>query len=146
MTAARVSGNESSGVVSGRDLRIGTRYDLGTHRMTETEIVAFATAWDPQAFHIDAEAAKSRHFGGIVASGLHTIGVYQRLATLAHLDRWGVIAGRGLRDLQFPRPVCPGTSSRAGSSSTQSSPPEPPATSSLSPVPSSTRTVTWSSR
>ncbi|PBC56032.1 dehydratase [Rhodococcus sp. ACPA1] len=63
---------------------------------------------DPQDFHIDAEAAEARHFGGIVASGLHTIGVYQRLAALCHLNRWKVIAGRGIRDLHFPRPVRPG--------------------------------------
>lgn len=36
------------------------------------------------------------------------IGVYQRLAALCHLNRWKVIAGRGIRDLHFPRPVRPG--------------------------------------
>ncbi|RZK95370.1 MAG: dehydratase [Rhodococcus sp. (in: high G+C Gram-positive bacteria)] len=101
-------GDDARGVVFGRDLHVGTRYDLGSHLVTEAEIVEFAVQWDPQDFHVDAEAAEARHFGGIVASGLHTIGVYQRLAALCHLNRWKVIAGRGIRDLHFPWPVRPG--------------------------------------
>ena len=40
--------------------------------MSEEEIVRFATAYDPQWFHTDAQAASAKsRFGGLIASGWH---------------------------------------------------------------------------
>ena len=90
------------------DLEIGVRYDAGSHAMTEAEIVEFAEAWDPQFFHTDPDAAADSYFGGLIASGIHTLAVFQRLAAAAHFSRWNVIAGRRLNELNFLRPVRPG--------------------------------------
>lgn len=89
------------------DLRVGDRYQLGRHTVTEEELVAFASAWDPQPFHIDEEAAEQGQFGGLIASGLHTLAVYQRLAVASTGGRWNVIAGRKIREATFVRPVRP---------------------------------------
>lgn len=55
------------------DIESGTSWDLGRHTFTEDEIIAFAQKYDPQYFHIDPEAAKEGPFGGLVASGWHTV-------------------------------------------------------------------------
>ncbi|MFW0783352.1 MaoC/PaaZ C-terminal domain-containing protein [Gordonia sp. CPCC 206044] len=98
----------ATGVVHGDDLVVGLEYHLGSHTISEDELVDFATEWDPQSFHIDADAAAGGAFGGLIASGIHTIAVYQRLSVHAQFDRWAVIAGRRLTDVRFLSPVRPG--------------------------------------
>ena len=53
-------------------------FDLGAHTFSESEIIAFAKAYDPQYFHVDPALAVHSHFGGIVASGWHTAAVGHR--------------------------------------------------------------------
>jgi acyl dehydratase len=62
------------------DLRIGERNEIGSHTFTAEEIKAFAARFDPQPFHLDEEAAKRSHFGGLVASGWHSAAMWMRLA------------------------------------------------------------------
>lgn len=50
----------------------GTRLELGTVTFTEEDIIRFAEKFDPQPFHVDAEAAKAYVFGALCASGWHT--------------------------------------------------------------------------
>lgn len=89
-------------------LRVGQSFELGSHLVTVDEMLDFASMWDPQWFHIDTEAADRGPFRGLIASGLHTISIFQKLAVAAVLDDWNVIAGRSLRDVRFLRPVRPG--------------------------------------
>jgi MaoC like domain len=51
------------------DLRVGQRFISGTHLISDEAIMAFAKQFDPQPFHLDAEAAKATLFEGLVASG-----------------------------------------------------------------------------
>ncbi|MYR06951.1 dehydratase [Gordonia sp. SID5947] len=97
-----------SGLTYADDLQIGERYPLGTHTITEAEVVEYATAWDPQGFHIDKEIADAGAYGGIIASGIHTLAIYQRLAVSGVFGNWSVIAGKSLTDVRFLRPVRPG--------------------------------------
>ncbi|RIK17685.1 MAG: dehydratase [Acidobacteria bacterium] len=90
------------------ELPVGEDVDCGTHAVTEEEIVAFATQWDPQYFHVSPELAAHSDFGGIIASGLHTVSIYQRLAVGGLLRRFDVVAGREITSLRFLRPVRPG--------------------------------------
>jgi acyl dehydratase len=83
------------------DLRVGQRFRSGTHRMDEEQIRAFAEQFDPQPFHLDAEAAKEALFEGLVASGWHTAAVTMRLLVGGGLP----IAGG---EIKWPRPVRPG--------------------------------------
>ncbi len=50
----------------------GTRLELGSVTFTAEDIIRFAEKFDPQPFHVDAEAAKAYVFGALCASGWHT--------------------------------------------------------------------------
>ncbi|WP_420753310.1 MaoC/PaaZ C-terminal domain-containing protein [Rhodococcus sp. O3] len=91
------------------DLAVGDRIGLGTHTVGEDELVDFARSWDPQWFHTDRDAAESGPFGSLIASGIHTLAVAQRLTVEVAYGRWAVIAGRQLRQVRFLSPVLPGT-------------------------------------
>ena len=61
------------------DLQVGMRFASRTHAVDQEQIVAFARQFDPQPFHLDAEAAQDSLFGGLVASGWHTAAMTMRL-------------------------------------------------------------------
>ena len=89
------------------DLRVGQRFVSGTHRLDEEQIRVFAGQFDPQPFHLDAEAAKATLFEGLVASGWHTAAVSMRLLVGGGLPIAGGLVGAGA-ELAWPRPVRPG--------------------------------------
>ena len=91
------------------DLTVGEVFDLGSHTVTTEELVDFAAAWDPQFFHVDEEAATRGLFGGLIASGIHTMAVFQRLSVAGFWDRSATIAARGIREVRFLGPMRPGT-------------------------------------
>ena len=94
-------------------------FPLGAHTFTEAEIIRFGKLYDPQYFHIDPEAAKAGPFGGLVASGWHTVSVGHRLmvdAMDAEADRLRAageepgVSGPspGVNTAKFKAPVRPG--------------------------------------
>ena len=98
------------------DFAEGQVYDLGEVRVSEPEIVEFARKYDPQAFHVDPEAARRSIFGGLIASGWHTAAVWMKLV-IAY--RHGRIAqgeeatqanfvSPGVREIRWHKPVRPG--------------------------------------
>lgn len=87
------------------DLPLGEPLDLGSHSVSAEEIIRFASEWDDQYFHTDPEAARDSHFGELIASGLHTLSLFQRLSVAAIFGRYDVIAGKEIRRLRFLRPV-----------------------------------------
>jgi len=89
------------------DLQVGQRFVSGTHRIDEEQIRAFAQQFDPQPFHLDAEAAKGTLFEGLVASGWHTAAITMRLLVVGGLRIAGGIVGAG-GDISWPSPVRPG--------------------------------------
>jgi acyl dehydratase len=52
-----------------------------TYVMELSRMIEFSEEFDPQPFHIDAEAAAESVFGGIIASGWHTSSALMRLNT-----------------------------------------------------------------
>ena len=52
------------------DLTAGQEYDLGSRTIDRAAIVEFASAFDPQPFHIDEEAAAQSIYGGLIAMPL----------------------------------------------------------------------------
>ena len=86
------------------DLRVGQRFVSGTHRLDEEQIRAFAEQFDPQPFHLDAEAAKGTLFQGLVASGWHTAAVTMRLLVEAGLPIAGGLIGVGA-EITWPKPT-----------------------------------------
>jgi acyl dehydratase len=89
------------------DFRPGQEVDLGSHTVTEEEIIGFARQWDPQPFHVDPEAAKESVFGGLIASGWHTGAIWMRgyVDTLLGPASQG---SPGLEEVRWLVPVRPG--------------------------------------
>lgn len=89
------------------DLSEGMEFTLGTWEIDEPAIVEFAKQWDPQPMHVDPAAAKDGMWGGLIASGLHTLGVYQNLMIQSVGNKVATGVGLGLCT-KFMRPVRPG--------------------------------------
>jgi acyl dehydratase len=80
----------------------------GPVRVTEAEIVDFARVHDPQPFHTDPVAAAAGPFGGLVASGMHSLAIAGRLFVGAFLPGTGSLGSPGFDEVRFLLPVRPG--------------------------------------
>lgn len=89
------------------DLAEGQRFEYGSFRLNEAEIIAYAERFDPQPFHTDPEAAKAAPlFGGLVASGLHTMGACMGLIMGSGIFRAISLGGSEL-NTRWPAPLRP---------------------------------------
>jgi acyl dehydratase len=86
------------------DLLVGQRFKSATHLIDAEQIQAFARQFDPQPFHVDAEAAKSSFFQELVASGWHTAAITMRLLVQGGLPIAGGVIGAGC-EVSWPRPT-----------------------------------------
>jgi acyl dehydratase len=90
------------------DFKPGMEFHFGSLTLTESDIIAFGREYDPQLMHVSKTAAAASPWGGIIASGVQTVGVYQRLVVDAVWNRTAVKAGKSIHaDLR--RPVRPDT-------------------------------------
>ena len=94
------------------DFETGERFISGGMTMTEAGIIEFARQWDPQPFHVDAEFAKQWQYGGLIASGLHTMCVTLKLWLELGVLKACSLGSPGLGETKFPRPVRPGDTLR----------------------------------
>ena len=94
------------------DFAVGQVRQLGSITPTREEIIAFASQFDPQPFHLDDEAAKASVFGGLSASGWHTCSMAMRLMVTNFLQETSSLGSPGLESLKWPRPVFPGDTLR----------------------------------
>ena len=78
------------------DVDIGRTAVLGTQLFTPELIVGYATLYDPQYFHLDAEAAKASHFGGLIASGWQTAACWMKHYVAARARSTEARAAAGL--------------------------------------------------
>lgn len=88
------------------DFTIGRIFVSETYEVTADEIVEFATKYDPQFFHLDAEAAKQSFFKGLAASGWHVAGIAMRLFVHSVPVVGGMIGSRG--EIAWLKPTRPG--------------------------------------
>lgn len=94
------------------DFTVGRVFEYGSRTLTEEEIIAFASQWDPQRFHTDPSAAAATPFRGLVASGWHTGCVLMRFMCDAYLNEASCIGSPGIEDWRFALPVRPGDTLR----------------------------------
>ena len=87
------------------DLKEGEQYSYGSYQITEQEIIEFAQRYDPMEFHVDPEKARSSPIGALCASGIHTLGIMQRLTFDNIYTNWHIVAGRELSRCHFRLPV-----------------------------------------
>lgn len=92
------------------DLKVGDRFPLGEMLITREDVIAFASKYDPQPYHLDDAAAEaSPVFKRLSASGWHTTVISSLLMdTFWKGTRVRGIAGGGADELRWLSPVYPG--------------------------------------
>lgn len=88
------------------DLAVGDVFVSVPHPLDTEQVIRFAEQFDPQPFHLDAEAAKDSFFQGLAASGWHTAAITMRLQVQSVPLAGGVI-GAGV-EINWTRPTRPG--------------------------------------
>lgn len=87
------------------DYTIGDEVRYGPIAVDEEEMITFARQWDPQPFHIDAQAAQQSIYGGIIASGWFTCVLAMRELVANYLSPESSLGSPGLDSLQWLAPV-----------------------------------------
>ncbi|OGA03946.1 MAG: hypothetical protein A3H35_15015 [Betaproteobacteria bacterium RIFCSPLOWO2_02_FULL_62_17] len=90
------------------DYRPGEVFDLGSHRITETEILDFARQYDPQPMHVDKEFAARSHYGGLISSGWLTALILFRLMLRGFVCQETSLGSPGHDETRWLKPVRPG--------------------------------------
>lgn len=95
------------------DFKVGDTFPMGQVVVDKDEIIAFATAYDPQPFHTDEEAAKKSIFAGLIASGWHTCALVMRMMVDSYLRDSASLGSPGVDNVRWLKPVRPGDTIRA---------------------------------
>jgi acyl dehydratase len=91
------------------ELEVGYSVTSEPHLLTKEAIIRFAKEFDPQPFHIDEAAAAETFFGRLIASGAHTYALTMRLGVNVGVFTGKAVAGLGVDDMRFHKPVLPDT-------------------------------------
>lgn len=95
------------------DFPPGEIIEFGDREVSAEEIVEFASDYDPQPFHLDAEAAKDSQVGTLIASGWHTGVMLMRMTCDEYLLRTASEGAPGCEEINWLKPVKPGDRLRA---------------------------------
>jgi acyl dehydratase len=94
------------------DFEIGRMYTSPERTVTEQEALDFARRYDPQYFHLDPVAARDSIFGGLVIGGFQTAAIAWALVQQTRMFDASAIAGIGIDELRWHKPVRPGDTLR----------------------------------
>jgi len=95
------------------DFKVGDTGSIGERVVDRDEVIAFGKAYDPQPFHIDEKAAEESVFGGLIASGWHTVGMVMRMMVDSYLRDSASLGSPGVDNVRWLKPVRPGDTIRA---------------------------------
>lgn len=102
------SAKEGHRVLYLEDHTTGSAYEFGPIVMDEKAMIDFASQYDPQVFHTDPEAARKTSFGGLVASGWHSVVLATRLLVDHYFSCLANLGSPGVDELRWLKPVRPG--------------------------------------
>ena len=94
------------------DFEIGQRFVSRGATLTESQILDFALAYDPQPFHLDKEAAERSPYAGLIASGFQTLAIGFRMFYQEKVINACSMGSPGMDELRWLRPVRPGDTLR----------------------------------
>lgn len=94
------------------DYAAGEVFEFGEHHVTEAEIVGFARQYDPQYFHVDAQAAKNSPYGGLIGSGWMSTAIAMRMMCAHFVPHESALGSPGVDALRWLLPVRPGDTLR----------------------------------
>ncbi len=90
------------------DVDVGKPVSFGRKVVTKDEIIAYASAYDPQLIHLDEEVAKRSIVGGLCASGFHSCAMLMRMVADDVLNRATSLGSPGMDEVRWLKPVRPG--------------------------------------
>ena len=90
------------------EFTMGQVFETKSFKLTKEDIMRFAGEFDPQYMHLDEKKAEQGRFNGIIASGIHSIGISFKLWIELGIYGDDVIAGTGMNNIKFIKPVYPG--------------------------------------
>jgi len=79
--------------------------DLGSVQVSQPDMIAFASKYDPQPMHLDPNAASFTIYGGLIASGWHTGALFMGLLVRSLIAQTTSLGSPGMEDLRWPAPV-----------------------------------------
>jgi acyl dehydratase len=94
------------------DFPAGHVMEFGHTPVSREAVIAFASQFDPQPFHLDEEAARETLFGGLCASGWHTCAMTMRMMCDGYLLDAASQGSPGIDALRWLKPVFPGDTLR----------------------------------
>jgi acyl dehydratase len=94
------------------DFPVGMTVEIPGPVLTRESILEYARRYDPQPFHVDEEAAKRSPYGGLIASGWHTVSLAMRMICDAYLLDAASLGSPGVNQVRWLKPVRPGDSLR----------------------------------
>lgn len=86
----------------------GFTFTTASRTLTLDDIITFARQYDPQPFHIDPAAAAASIYGGIIASGFHTLTTAFALSLETGLWAAASMGSPGMEQVRWLKPVRPG--------------------------------------
>jgi acyl dehydratase len=104
------------------DLPVGKRIEMGSITVDHDEVIAFASKYDPQPFHLNDAAAAKSMFGRLSASGWHTCAMAMGLMVRNFLNESSSLGSPGLEAVKWLKPVYPGDTLRLTSTVIESRP------------------------
>lgn len=81
---------------------------FGAYEVTKEEIIAFASQFDPQPFHLDEAAGKASMLGGLAASGWHSCSIMMRMMFDGFMNGSTSLGSPGIDEVRWLKPVFPG--------------------------------------
>lgn len=90
------------------DFAPGEIVTFGAYEVTKEEIIAFASQFDPQPFHLDEEAGKASMLGGLAASGWHSCSIMMRMMFDGFMNGSTSLGSPGIDEVRWLKPVFPG--------------------------------------
>lgn len=94
------------------DFVVGQTIACGSRTVSAEEIVAFATQFDPQRFHVDEDAGRASIYGSLIASGWHTSAMAMKMACDTYLIGSTSAGSPGVDEIRWLKPVRPGDTIR----------------------------------
>lgn len=94
------------------DFQVGEVFRTEGITIPEGEIIDFAMRFDPQSFHMDVISATKSPYGGLIASGFHTLSVCFRMFIQKGVLSSCSIGSPGIDEVRWLAPVRPGDTLR----------------------------------
>lgn len=88
------------------DIKLNDIRQSTTYLVSKTELIAFATQWDPQPYHTSDEGAEAYGME-LFGSSTHSYAILTKLQTELEGEKPAVIAGLGIESWKTPNPLKP---------------------------------------